>query len=354
MANVTITGLSPATALTGTEVLAIDQSGSTVKTTVQDVAGLALGTLDIIADGSIGGPLAFGFSLESIVPENTIGEVTIPVISTPSIYISGNSSYNGSAFTAENLTFPTVINVSGFQIINTVTLKVLSAPLLERCANGIAFSSNVALTTLNFPSLVFSSGLEFGNTPLLTTYNFPLLENGGQLNIQYSGSGLTGFRQSMFPALRKASFNMGYNYIPSFEIDFPLLTDLTGGINGSSNQVNLNNINLPNLVNIYNYVSFYNCTVLDVVRLGTVGVTKKWGYSPNNNASINFSYCSLDQESVDNILLVLASLDGTNGTTLSQNGYVELNNGSNSAPSSVGYDAINILLGRGFYVAVNG
>jgi hypothetical protein len=352
MANTTITGLSAAAALTGTEVLAVDQSGSTVKTTVQDVANLALGTLDIIADGSIGGPLSLNFYLKSIVPQNITGEVSLSIISAPSIYISGTNSSNGSAFTAENVTFPTLLVADSVSITDTATLEVLSAPLLQLTGGSVSFYNNTALTTVNFPSLVTSNGIQFGGTPLLTNINFPLLENSGQLNIQYNNSGLTGFRQSMFPALKLASFNMGYGYIPSFEIDFPLLTGLTGSISGSSNSIGLTNINLPNLVNIYNYQYFNYCSSLTNIKLGTLGVTKKWGY-PNNTATINFSNCSLNQESVDNILIVLASLDGTNGTTLSSNGQIQLQGGSNAAPSDAGFVAKDILLARGFSVAHN-
>lgn len=69
MANVTITGLAAATSLTGTEVLAIDQSGSTVKTTVQDVANLAGGVSYTSYVAKVSGAV----SPSATVFENTTG-----------------------------------------------------------------------------------------------------------------------------------------------------------------------------------------------------------------------------------------------------------------------------------------
>ena len=69
MANTTITGLSAAAALAGTEVLAIDQTGSTVKTTVQDIANLAGGASYTSYVAKISGTS----SVSDIILSNTTG-----------------------------------------------------------------------------------------------------------------------------------------------------------------------------------------------------------------------------------------------------------------------------------------
>jgi hypothetical protein len=61
----------------------------------------------------------------------------------------------------------------------------------------------------------------------------------------------------------------------------------------------------------------------------------------------------LDEESVDGILVQLASLDGTNDTTLWENHSVDLSGGSCSPPSVTGLAAKIILEGRGCTVTVN-
>lgn len=358
MANVKISQLASAASLTGTEEVPVVQGGATVKTTAQAIADLGgggggLGTLDIVADGTVGGPTSVTYGVFSLIPATVPGgSISTPVVAIPSINFTDSSIYGGNAFTATNLEFPTLELSSSFSVQTTSTLQVLSAPLLTQTINNtLSFYNNTALTTVNFPLLVSTQGINFGNTPLLTTVNFPLLQYCAQMQIQYANPGITGFRQSMFPALRKASFNWGNNSLPSFEVDFPLLTDLLGGFNGS-NSIAVSRINLPALVNIASYVQVTNMSSLTEVTLGTVGVTKKWG-SADSNAYIGFQNCALNQASVDNILTVLASLDGTNGTTVSSNGSLYLQGGSNASPSSTGLAAKSVLQSRGWSISNN-
>jgi hypothetical protein len=61
----------------------------------------------------------------------------------------------------------------------------------------------------------------------------------------------------------------------------------------------------------------------------------------------------LDQASVDGILVSLAALDGTNGTTAFSNLTVNLSGGTSSAPSATGLTAKATLVGRGCTVTTN-
>ena len=351
MANVKISELPVLTSVDSSDLTPIIQGGVTYASSAQDIVGGGQ-SFKIVADGSIGGPFTASFYSVAVIPANTTGTTTITPQSGPSFYANANDN----PFTAQNVSFATSTFVYGITIQNAATLQTISAPLLETSSGGLDFSNCYNLTTMDFPSLTLvNSGINFGNNGMLSTINFPLLEIVNILNINFSDPGITGFRQSMFPSLRKASFGLGYNYLPSFEIDFPLLTDLTNNTNGSSSS-NLTQINLPALVNIYYYQSTNNFYTLSNVILGAVGVTKKWGgsgMSGSNPPSVYFQSCALDQPSVDNILMVMASLDGTNGTTYNANGQIVLNGGSNSAPSSSGLTAIMTLQGRGFYVSTN-
>lgn len=355
MANVKISQLASAATLTGTEEVAVVQSNATVKTTAQDIANLGsgFGSLEVIANGGIGGPYSIEYDLSANLPQTVVGTFNSPVLAVPYITM-GDNAYAGIFFTATNLEFPTLLSAASITIGMTSTLEVLSAPLLTNINQNFSFSfiNNAALTTLNFPSLVTClGGIVFGGTPLLTTVNFPLLET-TTLKIENTDPGITGFRQSMFPALRKAAFNFGYSPISSFEIDFPLLTDLINNFTGGA-PAYISRINLPGLVNISTSSTYVvNMYTLSDVILGTVGVLKQ-ACPVGTTAYIDFQNCSLSQASVDNFLTVLASLDGTNGTTVANDGALYLQSGTNASPSSTGLAAKSVLQGRGWYVANN-
>jgi hypothetical protein len=75
-----------------------------------------------------------------------------------------------------------------------------------------------------------------------------------------------------------------------------------------------------------------NISTLTTVTLGTIGTLKSIA-----GASVTFSTCALNVTSVDNILKLLVSLDGTGGTTLFGAGKtVTLSGGTNAAPSYTG------------------
>jgi len=61
----------------------------------------------------------------------------------------------------------------------------------------------------------------------------------------------------------------------------------------------------------------------------------------------------LDQASVDGILVSLAALDGTNGTTAYSSKTINLSGGTSSAPSATGLAARTVLLARSCTVTTN-
>jgi hypothetical protein len=354
MATIKISELPALTNVNSDSEIPVVQGGVTYSSTVADIVSSAnpIGELKIIADGSIGGPISPYVSLAAAIPANTNGTTIVPYTTVIDLQFDANSSNIGSPFTATTLSFPEVETAGNLSVINTTTLTSLSAPSLKYITNSLNFYSNANLATLNVSSLISSNAILFGGTPYLTTYNFPnLVTCSSGLSIQYPNHNLTGFRQSMFPSLRKSGFNIGYDSLSSFVIDFPLLTTLTSF--GGSTSVNLTNFNCPALVTITPNLGVYYYSNLTNLILGAVGVTKNWGNATNNTPYCRFTNNALTQTSVDNILLVMASLDGTNGTTLNANGYLQLNGGTNATPSAAGLAAKSTLISRGFTVSNN-
>lgn len=157
MANVTITGLSAAAALTGTEVLAIDQSGSTVKTTVQDVANLAGGgssTLDVVTIGNLGALANNPINYMVLAKLSPVGNTqSVEIVQYPNINFSGGDPN----VTVSSLSF-TNLTTGGISISNLFTLVTLDLPVFESTlinfGNAMTITNNSALTTINIPSLV--------------------------------------------------------------------------------------------------------------------------------------------------------------------------------------------------------
>ena len=69
--------------------------------------------------------------------------------------------------------------------------------------------------------------------------------------------------------------------------------------------------------------------------------------------NFTMSGMKLDQASVDGILVSLAALDGTGGTTTYSSKVIVIDGGTSSAPSATGLAAAAILVGRGCTVATN-
>ena len=138
------------------------------------------------------------------------------------------------------------------------------------------------------------------------------------------------------------------------EVTLPSVTSITSFgflINTLSN--NLTKVHLPNIISFNNFeTNLSGNSALSDVQIGTVGVTKTYN-GGGSSPSINFQGCSLSEASVDGILQLWASLDGTNGTTQVNGGGLFLNSGTNAAPSSTGLAAKAVLEGRGWNVSTN-
>jgi hypothetical protein len=155
MSNVKISELTSGTTLTGSEEIPIVQSGSTVKTTVQDIVNLAGGspTLDVVTVGTLGTtPLKVTYETISVLNPSA-GTQNAQIIDVPSINIGGM----GFTGTLSSISFPTltlgIIIIQGISTLTTIDLPVLETTIVTTMFS-ILIQNNSSLTTLNIPSLL--------------------------------------------------------------------------------------------------------------------------------------------------------------------------------------------------------
>jgi hypothetical protein len=296
-------------------------------------------TLDIISNGTIStSSVAVSYQVTAVIPDGPInGKVSIPVTQVTSI-----SFYGSPSLTATLVEFSNLTETYDFRFAYFNLLESISCPELKYILGTLQFS-NLQLKSIKFPKLINAYNISFGDTPLLTEIDFSSLEICNNLTVQSPNPGILGFNESYFPSLTKGGFNL-YTSIEVFEIDLPLVTTLT------SLQGSFSKVNLPNLVNITtNNISVSSSLNLVEFNIGTLGILKSLSNGPYMPLSNN----ALNEESVNNLLIVLASLDGTNGTTICSNGNLFLQGGTNAAPSGDGLIAKSILLARSWYIETN-
>lgn len=378
MANVKISQLASAGSLAGTEVLPVVQGGTTKKVTVQAIADLAAGggsvaPFTVIGNGDLGTNLNVGFSLNAFVPANLGGGTTSPAVynaqvisyANLSFYASGGSygyGGGGSSTTATNVAFDydyfTNVNINGSTVVTHVSFPsmVMQSGGSMGMGGSIAITGS-AITSISLPQLVEASDLNFSNTPSLQTLSCPSLTKFTSYNGFYLGgpTGLTSITSANFPALTHYKFNV-YEPGTITTLNLPSVTTVVAhswSSNGMAGSTVLTSFILPNVVkHDSQFFTLSGHTYLTTLTLGTVGILKNFGntYSP---AYLNFSGCALNEASVDGVLVLLASLDGTNGTTNASNGNIQLQGGSNAAPSSIGLAAKATLLARGYTISHN-
>ena len=190
---------------------------------------------------------------------------------------------------------------------------LLASPTGKERAYGVLFSSaNLRLTAIEFTKLELIGGsFTPNNMAALTSLSLPALTAvGGSFNPTSMGA-LT-------------------------SLSLPALTTV-GGSFTPNNMAALTSLSLPALTTVvssFNITNMGALTSLSLPALTTVG------------SSFNITSAALNQASVDGILVRLAALDGTAGTTAFSNRTVTIT-GTSSAPSAVGLAAKATLVSRG-------
>jgi len=295
----------------------------------------------------------------------------MPQLETTKINFTINAP-NASIFELPKLTaaFGTFSIVAGAKIIDLSNLKVLAG------ANSFYVEGdNVTDIKFGFEGI---SGYMRGELPALLRldgskckriaiyyYASPLLESIDFSNLIF---GAVEFYTGAFAALDLPNFVYGGFYLdtlPNFtNLNVPKLENLDYFYLYSC--PNFTSLSLPSVRYLYG-IGFGDMTNLEEILLPSIEILSSIDFTNglNNLARIeigsnlkevayNFviTSCALDQSSVDNILVRLAALDGTNGTTLYQNKTVTIT-GTSAAPSSTGIAAKAILAGRGCVVTTN-
>ena len=186
--------------------------------------------------------------------------------------------------------------VEWLEVDDSTTLETISFPALLGAGSGVACSNLSALESFDAPLLRAAGTIAFGGCAALATINVPALEVVGD-DLQLSGLG------------------------------------------------SLVTLSLPSIIAI-NRIHDAGAGGIGTLENLTLGATlKEFG------SGIDLSMTSLSEASVDGLLVRLAALDGTNGTTSYDDKVVDLG-GFCVAPSATGLAAKVVLEARGCTVTV--
>lgn len=370
MPDIKISQLPVATTpLTGTEELPLVQGGVTSKATAQDIAdlggggGLAIPTFTITPSWPSWAAIIYNDpnSLK-------INSVTTQV-STYSLDLGGFSVF-GSYYGASGSNYITAFSTDAQAISSSflggilqnvdVTLTSINLPTVKVVAGqgfdtyGSLFLPNSAnLTSISLPNLVACQTIEFlapaGNLTTLDLSSLSYIR--GAFNAIYSSnSGL------VVPTLSFSSLvTIDTGKIDMFESSPGITSVLFNNLKLFGG--NIINLNLPSSVTTLNFNSLEvapNITTftLTMPGLASFGLPALKRITSFGYVQFDFNGCILDQTSVDNILVTLAALDGTAGTTNWTIGGINIAGGC-AAPSGTGTAAAAVLVGRGISVTTN-
>ena len=271
-----------------------------------------------------------------------------------------------------NTVFPALKKAPFFQTNNisfpTLTLLSLPEALIIDGINPFTRSTATA-DVYNFPKAKAIRNISLDSGGRMTKLNFPAVEEIHNFLINNTSNTLTEFSCPLLQKIENIVFNLrstlitnlgntlGTNVFPSLKyLGTFTFTNLTGDI--------LPTISFPNLEVMPASVSIRGRGIQNFT-LGTIGVTKQTAqlHSTNFNqcvfaafGGVDLSNNALTQQSVDDLLALLVSLDGTNGTLFLTGvaaNIINLTGGTNSAPSAAGIVNANILRSRGFTVNHN-
>ena len=277
-----------------------------------------------------------------------------PVSVVPGVWIDGNFTYSEAGASAGSVTSLTFDNLVGLSVGNfapatMAALASLSLPVMGYVGGNFNPSTMAALTSLSIPSLSFVGGnFSPGTMASLTFLNAPDLEYvGGNFTPSSMGSVVS----LSIPKLKYVAGNFNPNTIGSLTT---LVAPSLQFIGGSLNPVGFTNcttLSFPAMVRYGGSITLngpFGANLTSLI-LGTPGTLKAI-----STATISASGEKLDAASVNGILALLVSLDGTNGTDLWGAGKtLTINGGTNAAPSGQGILDKATLIARTATVTTN-
>lgn len=312
--------------------------GSGVRTAVGLAAGVAGGVSNIPANPSVsitGTPYGSLFSVWQGANVSAGGYLTPLVVANYT-----NAAPNG---TGNQLLPVTAINMGGIQSLNNALAGTLST-LTSLVANSlIQFSSDfsitaASLTTLTMPLLAYIGGVLNTVMNTLTTFSLPSLIS---INANF-GATSTGTTTLSMPLLSYVGGALAVNFGAVTTVNLSGLQYV--GVNIAFTAAALTSLSFPALVSVGTTIV---ATAANLVNFSMGSTLKSVG------GNFTLTGAKLNQASVDGILVSLAALDGTAGTTAYSSKTVNVSGGTNATPSATGLAAKATLVGRGCTVTNN-
>ena len=293
-------------------------------------------------------------------------------------FSANNLSYIGNNFQIDTMdnantqfNFPnlkTIIN-NFYYTYNDTLVNTPQFPALETVQNSIYMYYNSATqNTMTFDSLrYFGYGSIYQNDGMLAGPEFPALTSIDYFDMNNNDNMID---PPTFPVLETINgvFNFyGHAVVTSAPALPSLVTSNYIQIN--DNALMVNGFNFSSLVTVNGSINFDNNVSLTVSPTFPLLQTINGAFTIENNPLLtsglsfpslktlvgNFSVngCGFNETTINNLLVKLASLDGTNGTTSYDNSSIYLNGGTNAIPTGAGLAAKTTLEGRGCTVYVN-
>lgn len=254
------------------------------------------------------------------------------------------------------------------------SLEKIYFPVLQSSVNNINIEDTFSLKELYFPLLkngridIRCTELELFYAPLFTSGSIQFLyANFEELNFP-SVSSLKGlFISGCDNLININESNLGFKYFKGSNLQFQYCNSIES--------ISLNNLNYiykhndfttyitvtscPSLTSFSMSsliesdseilkIEFNACPLLTDITLGSIGVLKKLAV---DQLAI-YVTCPISEQSMEDMLALFVSLDGTNGTTLRNSGYVQFGAPTPIPnPTSLGY--ISTLISRGWTIIYN-
>lgn len=340
------------------------------------VPGLGLQTIKFwnlvqTSNFSFGSTILTSISAPALVQTQDFSFNSSPLLTTVDFpvltFIAGNFA-PATCNTLTTLSFPELLGIKQtFQPNNFPLVTTWSFPKFIYCTGSFNPNTMAALTSMTMPELLYCGQWSPNTMASLTTLTCAKLATIGgsflpstmaslttinlpEVLIIGSGDGVTGganagnFAPTTMAALTTLTLPKLVTIHGTFApttmaslttLSYPLLTTIDGAVSASS-MAALTTINLPAMITYGSTITFTSSLgAVSTVTLGTIGTLKTV-----SGATVTFSGQALNQASVDGVLKLLASLDGTGGTTSFGTGKtVTLTGGTNASPTTSGTTA---------------
>jgi hypothetical protein len=263
-------------------------------------------------------------------------------------------NFTDSSSSVTSITVNSVVGAVSINFGSYANLTSTSFSVLKICAGDFRINgASTNQTTLDLPQLVVIGGSfnPIGNN--ITTLNIPLLKSIGS---SFSPTAMTNLINLNIPSLRYVigSFSPGgsisNNMNSLVTINAPVLEYAGSIVLGLMSS--LTTVNLPSLVTVNGAITITSSATGSNLTDFTLGSNLKY-----IGGNITITGQKLTSSSVENILVKLAALDGTNGTTTYGTGRtINLSGGTSSGISALTTNASNArttLLARGVTITLN-